>query len=118
MTLLSTSSVGTAVGKPSATSVWQPWLAVLGFANGTAHHLTETIAVSLRSSFWQICARYPQVGVLIVGAGPTGLGAATRLNQHGYDDWRVIDMVGLRSRFFLLRSVHDSSDSACLSLGL
>lgn len=37
-------------------------------------------------------AKTEKVGVLIVGAGPTGLGAATRLNQHGYDDWRVIDM--------------------------
>ena len=33
------------------------------------------------------------VGILIVGAGPTGLGAATRLNQHGYQDWLVVDQV-------------------------
>lgn len=32
-----------------------------------------------------------QVGVLVIGAGPTGLGAATRLNQHGYEDWLLID---------------------------
>ena len=32
-----------------------------------------------------------QVGVLIVGAGPTGLGAATRLHQHGKTDWLLID---------------------------
>lgn len=34
-----------------------------------------------------------QVGVLIVGAGPTGLGAATRLEQHGLKDWLILDMV-------------------------
>lgn len=34
-----------------------------------------------------------QVGVLIIGAGPTGLGAATRLNQHGLKDWLIIDKV-------------------------
>jgi heterodisulfide reductase subunit A-like polyferredoxin len=34
-----------------------------------------------------------QVGVLIVGAGPTGLGAATRLNQHGVDNWLLVDEV-------------------------
>ena len=31
------------------------------------------------------------VGVLIVGAGPTGLGAATRLHQQGKTDWALID---------------------------
>lgn len=40
----------------------------------------------------------PQVGVLVIGAGPTGLGAATRLNQVGYDDWLLIDQVRARSR--------------------
>lgn len=34
-----------------------------------------------------------QVDVLIVGAGPTGLGAATRLNQHGKESWLLIDQV-------------------------
>ena len=34
-----------------------------------------------------------QVGVLVVGAGPTGLGAATRINQHGLKDWLIIDQV-------------------------
>lgn len=34
-----------------------------------------------------------QVGVLIVGAGPTGLGAATRLHQLGYDNFLLIDKV-------------------------
>ena len=29
--------------------------------------------------------------MLVVGAGPTGLGAATRLNQLGYKDWMLID---------------------------
>ena len=37
-----------------------------------------------------------QVSVLVVGAGPTGLGAATRLNQHGIKDWLLIDQVGAR----------------------
>lgn len=31
------------------------------------------------------------VGVLIIGAGPTGLGAATRLHQHGKKDWLLVD---------------------------
>lgn len=32
-----------------------------------------------------------KVKVLILGAGPTGLGAATRLNQRGVDDWLLVD---------------------------
>lgn len=32
-----------------------------------------------------------KVGVLVLGAGPTGLGAATRLNQLGYDNWLMVD---------------------------
>jgi 2-polyprenyl-6-methoxyphenol hydroxylase-like FAD-dependent oxidoreductase len=35
--------------------------------------------------------------VLVIGAGPTGLGAATRLHQHGSKDWLLVDQVG-RSR--------------------
>ena len=31
------------------------------------------------------------MGVLVVGAGPTGLGAATRLHQHGKTDWLLVD---------------------------
>jgi threonine dehydrogenase-like Zn-dependent dehydrogenase len=34
-----------------------------------------------------------QVGVLILGSGPTGLGAATRLNQLGHPDWLLVDKV-------------------------
>lgn len=34
-----------------------------------------------------------QVNVLVLGAGPTGLGAATRLQQHGKTDWFMIDAV-------------------------
>ena len=33
----------------------------------------------------------PQIPILIVGAGPTGLGAATRLHQQGNKDWILID---------------------------
>ncbi|KAI8470924.1 MAG: hypothetical protein J3K34DRAFT_520970 [Monoraphidium minutum] len=32
-----------------------------------------------------------EVSILILGAGPTGLGAATRLHQHGHDDWLLLD---------------------------
>ena len=32
-----------------------------------------------------------EVGVLIIGAGPTGIGAATDLNNAGYNDWLMID---------------------------
>ena len=32
-----------------------------------------------------------EVDVLIIGAGPTGLGAATRINQHGFKDWLMVD---------------------------
>lgn len=38
-----------------------------------------------------------QVSVLVVGAGPTGLGAAARLAQHGLDDWLLIDEVSVRA---------------------
>lgn len=34
-----------------------------------------------------------QVAVLVLGAGPTGLGTATRLQQHGFDDWMIVDKV-------------------------
>lgn len=39
-----------------------------------------------------------QVGVLIVGAGPTGLGAATRLHQLGHPNWLLCDAVSGRCR--------------------
>ena len=29
--------------------------------------------------------------VVIIGAGPTGLGAATRLHQHSFQDWLLVD---------------------------
>ena len=32
-----------------------------------------------------------EVDILIIGAGPTGLGAATRLNQHGRENWMLVD---------------------------
>jgi hypothetical protein len=34
-----------------------------------------------------------QVDVLVLGAGPTGLGAATRLQQQGHPSWCLIDPV-------------------------
>jgi protoporphyrinogen oxidase len=33
----------------------------------------------------------PDVGLLIIGAGPTGLGAAYRLRELGHDDWLVLE---------------------------
>jgi monoamine oxidase len=35
-----------------------------------------------------------QVSILVLGAGPTGLGAATRLQQHGHADWLLLEQVG------------------------
>lgn len=32
-----------------------------------------------------------EVDVLVIGAGPTGLGAATRLQQHNHQSWLVVD---------------------------
>ncbi|GBF94912.1 hypothetical protein Rsub_08155 [Raphidocelis subcapitata] len=32
-----------------------------------------------------------KVSILVLGAGPTGLGAATRLQQHGHEDWLLLD---------------------------
>jgi len=32
-----------------------------------------------------------KVDILIVGAGPTGLGAASRLKQHKHEDWLLVD---------------------------
>jgi len=43
----------------------------------------------------QTCTFTFQVDILILGSGPTGLGAATRLNQLGHDDWLIIDQVRL-----------------------
>lgn len=31
------------------------------------------------------------VGILVIGSGPTGLGAASRLNQLKHEDWLMID---------------------------
>jgi len=32
-----------------------------------------------------------EVEILVVGAGPTGLGAASRLQMHGHSNWLMID---------------------------
>jgi cation diffusion facilitator CzcD-associated flavoprotein CzcO len=32
-----------------------------------------------------------EVEILVIGSGPTGLGAATRLQQHGHPSWLMID---------------------------
>jgi protoporphyrinogen oxidase len=32
-----------------------------------------------------------KVDILIIGSGPTGLGAATRLHQNHHDNWLMID---------------------------
>ena len=34
---------------------------------------------------------HKHVDILVLGAGPTGLGAATRLNQHKHGDWLLVD---------------------------
>lgn len=54
--------------------------------------------LQLPRSFRRVLENPPvvQVSVLIVGAGPTGLGAATRIQQHGLTDWLIID----QARFF------------------
>jgi cation diffusion facilitator CzcD-associated flavoprotein CzcO len=39
----------------------------------------------------QLVLSRTEVEVLVVGAGPTGLGAATRLTQAEHDDWLLID---------------------------
>lgn len=52
------------------------------------------LSPSLPANAWMVL----QVGVLIVGAGPTGLGAATRLQQHGHTDWLLIDQVSAGAR--------------------
>ena len=31
------------------------------------------------------------VEILVIGAGPTGLGAATRLHQHNHPSWLIVD---------------------------
>lgn len=38
---------------------------------------------------------HTKVRVLVLGAGPTGLGAAARLHQHGESDWLVLEAVSI-----------------------
>jgi flavin-dependent dehydrogenase len=45
------------------------------------------------SSLLRCCGLWLQVDVLILGAGPTGLGAATRLQQHGTASYLLVDAV-------------------------
>lgn len=47
------------------------------------------------------------VSLLVVGAGPTGLGAARRLHQRGHDDWLVVEATGEVGG--LARSVTDAA---------
>lgn len=54
---------------------------------------------------------HAQVSVLIVGAGPTGLGAATRLQQHGRTDWLLIDQV----RCCVEDTMHARRGASCVS---
>jgi len=46
-----------------------------------------------------------QVDVLVIGAGPTGLGAAVRLNQIGCGKWLLVDASAEVSFLFSLSSV-------------
>ena len=58
--------------------------------------------------------------MLVVGAGPTGLGVATRLNQRGHPDWALIDQArrfaargaAARSRAFAPRCRADVASRA------
>ena len=51
------------------------------------------LSLPMQRRAFQLSALRMQVAVLVVGAGPTGLGAATRLQQHGLKDWLLIDKV-------------------------
>ena len=42
-------------------------------------------------SFFLTITSQKEVDVLIIGSGPTGLGAATRLHQQNHQNWLVID---------------------------
>lgn len=44
------------------------------------------------------------IEILVIGAGPTGLGAATRLQQHNHQSWLVVD--GFSQPGGLARSEH------------
>lgn len=64
-------------------------------------HFVQVLAIHVPDM--SVCTL--QVGVLIVGAGPTGLGAATRIHQHGLKDWLLIDKVGSCKQSIMLPSI-------------
>ena len=59
-----------------------------------AHHLKMLRFMLLK--YFQlfeplVLLRMEKIDMVIVGAGPTGLGAAIRLQQHKHQDWLLID---------------------------
>lgn len=55
----------------------------------------------------------------MIGAGPTGLGAATRLNQHGLKDWLLIDQASpLRTGCHRLLHSVEQQRTCCVILAL
>ena len=46
-----------------------------------------------RSNSTIVCMSCSQISIVIVGAGPTGLGAASRINQLGLTNWALVDQV-------------------------
>ena len=64
---------------PTSGSSKKPREAVLGSSSSS----------SSSSSFSSSSSSH--VDILIVGAGPTGLGAAARLSQSGHSDWRLVE---------------------------
>lgn len=76
----------------SATGYPQPCASQRWVRLGGRLHLCCIVLPTVRHSrctCWLL-----QVDVLVIGAGPTGLGAATRLHQHGSKDWLLVDQVG------------------------
>ena len=51
----------------------------------------ETVQTWLQRMAAATSSDKENVGILVVGAGPTGLGAATRLQMLGNTDWLLLD---------------------------